>query len=198
MLSWTTTGRPPLPQDGLLGFNRTTRALEYWDQALLAWTAVGGGGASCLDGIQAYDNAGAQPVPGGQINLDTVAFNSDATNYSLAGGFLTILNDGDYVIEGNLCVWDPAAAASNGWQASLMTSPAGLGTWALIVGSDAYNGTGRQPLLAGVAISIPFRALVTVGGGVGLDVALIGSPFPGSGTEQTFAQATHVAITRLC
>ena len=41
-LSWTTAGRPPKPQTGLVGWNRTLAALEVWNGA--AWVAVGGGG----------------------------------------------------------------------------------------------------------------------------------------------------------
>lgn len=199
MESWTTTGRPANPQDGRFGFNRTTRALEYYDLLLLAWTPVGGGGGgACLDAIATYDNVGGLPIIGAMVPMDTVQANTDGTNYSLAGGFVTILNDGDYLIRGSLTVWDPGAISANGWQGSLWTSPAGLGTWNPIVGSDGYGGADVAGLNAGVAVTIQFEALVQLVGGAGLDVQIVGNPFPGSGTESTFAQASRLLVERIC
>lgn len=198
MHSWTTAGRPAQPRTGEFGWNRTLAALEVWDGA--TWASVGGGGASCVDAISVYDNAGGQPIVGALLLMDTTQGNTNPANLSLGSvvaGAVTILNDGDYLIRYGLAVNDPAGASNVCVQGVLMTTPSGLAAWGTVVGADSYAEMHRTSAGVGGVIQTTGEAIVTVSGGLGLDVMLLGNTILGT-APATFAQGSRLTIEKVC
>ena len=197
--SGPTASRPACATIGTRYFDTDLGQSVEWDGT--TWNAMGGGGSSCLDGILCYDNAGGTPIAGAQIPMDTVMNNTDGTNYALSSvvlGAITILNDGDYLIEADMAVMDGGAFASGVWQSVIQTTTSGLGAWANVIGADGYVTGHRQVLLSGGVVSASSRAFVTVSGGGGLDVQLVGNVLAPSGTETTFAQGSRLSVMRVC
>lgn len=199
-LAWTTAGRPPLPQVGLVGWNRDLNALEVWNGS--AWSAVGGG-AACLDGVILTDPGPAvalPPAPGTQIPLGGGPgdVNLDPTNYGIGtvvAGALTILNDGDYLLEAEVVVID-AGVPPYFVQTFVQTTPSGLGTWANLPQADAFG----EIVTPGAIVTLAtMRAILQISGGGGLDVQVVGQnngggpPFP-----NTLGTDSRLRVSRLC
>lgn len=196
---WTTARRPtgPIPV-GFIGLNTTLGTLEWWDGA--TWQSVGGG-AACLDGVWAYDAAGGTPPGGIQIPCNAVGANTDPTNYgvgTVVPGAVTVLNDGDYLVSADMAVQDVGAVNHGAWQAVIQTTPSGLGAWVNLIGADGYGNAMRQILNLGGVGEAHAQGIVTAGGGLGLDIQLVGFTLVASGTEVTVPQGSRLVVTRLC
>ncbi len=200
--SGPTGGEPCNPVLGERYFDTTQGSSVEWNGT--TWNSMGGGGgggSSCLDGIMCYDNAGGTPIAGIQLPMDTVMNNTDGTNYALGTvvpGAVTILNDGDYLIEADMAVMDGGAFANGAWQSVIQTTTSGLGTWMNVIGADGYIAAHRQVLIVGGAVTASSRAFVTVSGGGGLDVQLVGNALAPSGMEMTFGQGSRLSVMRVC
>ena len=198
--SGPTADRPTCPVQGERYFDTDLGNSVEWDGS--AWNSLGGGGgSSCLDGIMVYDNAGGTPITGAQIPMDTTMLNTDGTNYALSSvvaGAVTILNDGDYLIRVTMAVNDPAAFGHGAWQSVIQTTTSGLGAWANVIGADGYTAGHRQILMMGGVVAAQSEAFVTVSGGGGLDVQLVGNVIAASGAETTFAQGSRLSVMRVC
>ncbi len=136
----STAQRPATaPQDGDMRVNTDDDAIDYYSNG--AWHQPGGGGGSTVDHIAVFDATGGAPIGAAPtpIPQDTVTNNSDATNFSMGGGVITVQDDGTYQIEVDISVAEMGIAADQLTGMIQIQSPSGTGGWVTLPGTVSHG-----------------------------------------------------------